>query len=233
MGDHEVARRPPGTGLQLLESAYAAITAVVTDLSEDDAGRPTRTAWTVRELLFHLLLDAQRALMAFASPTDDPPDVDEVTYWAPFVPGTDQDAEDDHLRFVRASAAAYPSMVELVRHWRETSQAAVRAARATTYADRVGRVTTQGHALTVEDFVSTLVLEASVHLLDLTLELPGEVPPAASTLVRDVLEQILGSPLPPEWDDTTAVLKGTGRVPLDDADRRALGGAADRLPLLG
>jgi hypothetical protein len=99
-------------------------------------------------------------------------------------------------------------------------------------------VGTQGHVLGVPDFVSTLVVESTVHHLDLVVELPAGAPgaapdPEALALTRAVLEGIHGAPLPAAWDDVTSVLKGTGRVGLTDADRAALGDAADRVPLLG
>ena len=56
----------------LLEQTSAGITAVVAALPDDDLRRPTRcSGWTVADLVYHLLLDAQRALVTFASPTDD------------------------------------------------------------------------------------------------------------------------------------------------------------------
>jgi hypothetical protein len=48
-----------------------------------------------------------------------------------------------------------------------------------------------------------------------------------------VLEALLGVPLPAGWDDATAARRGTGREPLTDADRAALGQAAARFPLFG
>ena len=48
-------------------------------------------------------------------------------------------------------------------------------------------------------------------------------PPAALRHTRGVLEAPYGGPLPAAWDDTEAVLRGTGRLPADDP----------RLPLLG
>jgi hypothetical protein len=38
--------------------------------------------------------------------------------------------------------------------------------------------------------------------------------------------------LPDHWDDATAARRATGREPLDDTDRNALGDLAGRLPLL-
>jgi hypothetical protein len=55
--------------------------------------------------------------------------------------------------------------------------------------------------------------------------------PASLALVRRVLDGLLGAPVPASWDDVTAALKGTGRVPLTGADGRALGPAASKFPL--
>jgi hypothetical protein len=87
--------------------------------------------------------------------------------------------------------------------------------------------------LTVADFAATLAVEAAVHYLDLTVALPGTPAPepASLALVRRVLGGLLAAPVPAPWDDVTAALKGTGREPLTEADRQALGPAAGRFPL--
>jgi hypothetical protein len=51
--------------------------------------------------------------------------------------------------------------------------------------------------------------------------------------VGRVLDGLLGEPVGAAWDDTEYVLKGTGRLPLSEADRVSLGAQAGRLPLLG
>ena len=224
----DVVEDPAG----LLAELYGATTRGVEALNTHDFARPTRAAgWTVRDLLFHQLLDAQRALVAFASPADGPADVDEVTYWRDYRPGQG-DWSERHARFVTAAAAAYESPGSLVDHWRTTSAAAVRAAGR---ADPAAYVATQGHVLAVPDFVSTLVVEAAVHLLDLTLDLPDAPTPSARALarVRRVLEGLYGGPLPSRWTDREAALKGTGRQSLGDGDVADLGPGRDRLPLLG
>ncbi len=72
----------------LLGTTYDAVTAHVSGLPPERLEEPSRAAaGNVRQLLFHLLLDAQRALVTFATPADGEPDVDEVTYWRPFLPG--------------------------------------------------------------------------------------------------------------------------------------------------
>jgi hypothetical protein len=91
-------------------------------------------------------------------------------------------------------------------------------------------VATQGHVLRPADFTATLAVETAVHYLDLTVDLPSSPPPdpVSLTLVRRVLEGLLGSPLPASWGDASAAVKGTGRVSLTDEDRAVLGALADR-----
>ena len=213
----------------LLDQVYAAVTACVRDLDEEGLASPTRTDWTVAELLFHLLLDAQRTLVTLATPADEPPDTDAVSYWHRWRPGT-RDGEP-HVRFVRASVAAYSSPRVVVEQWTETAAAASHAAR-TAPAEEV--VLTQGHRLSVPDFLSTLVVEGAVHLLDLTAHVPGPpVPSGALAEVRRVLTGLLRGPVPGGWSDEELALKGTGRVPLTEDERAELGPLADRFPLLG
>ena len=214
----------------LLDEVYEATTSVVTGLDVESMGRPTRTEhWSVKDLLFHQMCDAQRALVAFTSESDAAPDTTAVTYWAAWHPG--QPGAGDHARYASRAAAAYGRPESLVAQWTETSRAAVRAAR------RHGpnrAVATQGHVLTAADFVHTLAVEGVVHHLDLTLELPSPgLSDDAYAVVTEVLTGLLGSGLPAGWGPDEAVLKGTGRMPLTDGDRATLGERADRVPLFG
>ena len=221
--------------LDALETGYRRVTEVVTGLGEAELMRPTGCAgWAVADVLFHQLLDAQRALVAFATPVTEPPDRDDVTYWAEFTPQPGEAGAQAragaaaHARFVRLAASAYPPGT-LARVWSETAAAACRAARAC----QAAGVATQGHVLRPADFTATLAVETAVHYLDLTVSLPSAPPPdpVSLTLVRRVLEGLLGSPLPASWGDASAAVKGTGRVPLTDGDRTVLGPLADRVPL--
>ena len=221
--------------LDALEAGYRRVTDVVTGLGEAELMRPTGCAgWAVTDVLFHQLLDAQRALVAFATPVTEPPDRDDITYWAEFTPQPGEAGAQAragaaaHARFVRLAASAYPPGT-LARVWSETAAAACRAARAC----QAAGVATQGHVLRPADFTATLAVETAVHYLDLTVDLPSVPPPdpVSLTLVRRVLEGLLGSPLPASWGDASAAVKGTGRVPLTDEDRTVLGPLADRVPL--
>jgi len=220
---------------QALESVYRNVTTVADGLSDADLMRPSRCAgWALGDVLYHQLLDARRALRTFASPSAGPPDVDDVEYWRSYSPegesppGSAEAAA--HARHVRIVAAAYPPGA-LAWEWRETAAAACRAARACPHE----AVTTQGHVLATADFMATLAVEAAVHYLDLTAGLPAAPPPDAASLalVRRVLDGLLGTSLPGDWDDLTCALKGTGREPVTAQERSALGALADRLPLFG
>jgi len=221
--------------LASLDTAYGQLTAVVSDLSEADLMRRSRCAgWAVADVLYHQLLDARRALRAFATPADRPPDRDYISYWREYAPdgGVPPGGDDAaaHARFVRIVSSAY-SPGSLAWEWTETAAAACLAGRACPHE----AVATQGFSLSVAGFTATLVVEAAVHYLDLMLELPGAPEPAAGPLrlVREVLEGLAGTPLPPGWDDVTCALKATGREPLTEQERDQLGPLEERFPLFG
>ncbi|MEU4472504.1 maleylpyruvate isomerase N-terminal domain-containing protein [Micromonospora sp. NPDC023888] len=218
---------------EALAQAYDGITAVVGDLDDADLQRATRCrGWLVADLLLHVLGDAQRALVALASPVDGPADVDDVSYWRDFPAG--DDASTRHAWWVRRSATAFDSPTGIVRLWRDTAPAAVRAAAS---ANPEGYVTTQGHVLRVPDFLATLTTEAVVHHLDLAVDLP-DAPPPGPLAVRVAVATMDGllsddTVRPTAWDDHDFLLKATGRVPLTDRDRLELGESAGWFPLLG
>jgi hypothetical protein len=206
--------------------AYAGITKVVATLTDDELRRPSGCrGWTVADLLFHLTLDAQRALIAVHTPATAPPDVNAVTYWTP----TGAAATDGHDNFVRRAAAAFSHPTGVVHQWTDT---AVAAAHAADTADPTLRVATQGHVLAVTDFVQTLVTEAALHHLDLIVPLPNAPAPAPSTITA-ALSTLEGmTPLPAEWSPLEALRKATGRAPLTPEDRTTLGPRAAKFPLI-
>ncbi|MBQ1074060.1 maleylpyruvate isomerase N-terminal domain-containing protein [Micromonospora sp. C31] len=219
-----------------LAQAYDGITRVVADLDDAALQRPTRCrGWLVADLLLHVLCDAQRALVALASPAEGPPDVDDVGYWRAFSPGTDDDGGDArHAWWVRRSAVAFDRPGGIVRLWTDTAPAAVRAAGA---ADPDGHVTTRGHVLRVPDLLATLTTEAVVHHLDLVLDLPdAPLPGALATGVAvATIDGLLSDDAvrPAAWSDADYLLKATGRGPLTDRDQLELGEVAGWFPLLG
>jgi uncharacterized protein (TIGR03083 family) len=224
--DDDLGMTAPGA----LAAAYGGITAVVSPLSGDDLLRPTRCrGWVVADLLFHVLCDAQRALVTFASPAPGPSDVDHVSYWQSFP----SDPTDQNAWLVRRSAAAFPTPGTIVTMWNETAPAAVRAA---SLADLDSFVTTQGHVLSVGDFMATLVTEAVIHHLDLTLDLPAAPAPdpAAVTVAVSTMDGLMTDDVvrPTAWSDADYLLKASGRLTLEPRDRVELGEAAGWFPLL-
>jgi hypothetical protein len=215
-----------------LDRAYGGVTAVTQRLSRHDLLASTRChGWVVADVLFHLLCDAQRALVTLATPVAGPPDRDAVTYW----PGFAAEADDPTPAawWVRRSASAFRDGSGAVTLWQETAPAAVRLAGR---ADPDGFVATQGHVLAVPDFLATLVTEAVIHHLDLTVQLSGmpAADPAAVALTERTLDGLLGpaTPRPTGWTSEEYLLKATGRIALSAADRQVLGPMADRFPLL-
>jgi uncharacterized protein (TIGR03083 family) len=227
----KVPRLDTGHAQLGMTAAYQAVSADLGRLTEEDLARPSAClGWTRADLLSHMLLDAQRALVTFASPSAAPADVDFVSYWAPFRPGAD--GYDAHARFVRRAAAAYRSDLVIVARWTETATAAVHAARALAGDTKVA---TQGHVLAAADFLATLAVEATIHHLDLVAGDPALAGPSGPgvAVTRETLDGILGQPVPAGWDDVDYVLKATGRAPLTPDDQVCLGALAGRFPLLG
>jgi hypothetical protein len=216
--------------LQLLTTAYRDLAGVLGSLAPEAAWEPTGCAgWSVVDLGFHLLSDARRALVALNTPADGPPDTDAVEYWRAWRPP--EPGDDVELWSTRIAASVHGGLPGISSRYAETSAAALVAASRVGPDDLIG---TQGHVLTVADFLSTLTVEAAVHHLDLVLRL-GRPGPAAGPLaeVRRVLDGLLGGPLPARWDDAIAARRGTGREPLTAEDRAELGASAEAFPLFG
>lgn len=217
-------------GLLAMIRAYRGLTAAVTERSDADLMRPSRcTGWAVIDVLYHVLLDAQRALVALATPDERLCDADYITYWRAFS-GPANPSSAGHARAVRLAASAFRPRT-VIQLWEQTSEAALRAARACPADSNLG---TQHHILTLPDLLTTFAVEACVHTLDLTLELPDVPEPASEPLplVRRTLDGLLGSGKPrPDWDDVEYALKGTGRLPLEPAEVSIVAPMADRFPL--
>jgi hypothetical protein len=213
----------------LLAEAYEPVLALAEDVDEQQGWAATLLpGWTVRDLLLHLASDCQRALVALATPSRGPADTDEVTYWTAWRPGAD--AAQSGLRGTRIMASAWTSVRGPAGLLVETAHAVLNVARD---ADPDAVVSTQGHSMRVASLLHTLAVEAAVHHLDLEPVLPEPPRPAVLAEVRRVLDGLLGTPAPAEWDDVRYARTGTGRLPLTAAERAALGASVERFPLFG
>jgi hypothetical protein len=222
---HEIAR---AEAIAALKAQYGVISDIVGSLTREELLEPSGClGWNNADLVFHMLLDAQRALVAFNSPAAPPADKDFVTYWEGFQ--ASDDTSRVHERFVRISTAAHRDSKMICSRWIETSSAAIRASGTSD----TEVVTTQGHVLTLGNFIATLVVEAAIHHLDLTWNL-GEKPgpaPSALSVTTATLDGLLKQARPAQWSDTTYVLKATGRQALSSDERSILGAAHERIPL--
>jgi uncharacterized protein (TIGR03083 family) len=222
--------QPDRARAAMMES-YQAVTEDAGKLDDDELARPSGCrGWSRGDLLFHMLLDAQRALVTFATPASGEPDVDFISYWAPFRPGAEGYAA--HARFVRRVASSYRSDLVIAGLWAETAAAAAHAAAALPAGVKLA---TQGHVLRAGDFLATLAVEATVHHLDLVAgdeSLAGPSGPGLA-VARHTLDGVLGESAPAGWDDADYVLKATGRARLTADDRASLGVLTARFPLLG
>ena len=98
----------PDRARAAMVASYQAVTDDVGKLDQDELARPSGCrGWSRGDLLFHMLLDAQRALVTFATPASGEADVDFISYWTPFRPGAEGYAA--HARFVRRMASSYRS----------------------------------------------------------------------------------------------------------------------------
>lgn len=203
--------------------------AAVAGIPDEDFERPSGCAgWLVRDLVCHLVIDAQDVLITLVTPAETEPTVDAVTYWKLVEPPTGEDPLD---ALIPRLAAAYGEPRWLTFHLDDVGSAAGRAAE---LADPAVRVSTRDEVLTVGDYLSAYVVEWTLHHLDLIAHLPSAAEPPTETLAaaRASLEKIAGAPFPASFSDKDALLIGTGRRTATEAENAALGDLAGRLPLI-
>jgi uncharacterized protein (TIGR03083 family) len=215
--------------VDLFSRSWTALRAAVAELSDEDFARPSGcTGWLVRDLVCHLIIDAQDVLITLVTPAETEPTRDAVTYWDIVAAPTGDDPLD---ALIVRLAAAYEEPRLLKFHFDDVGSAAGRAA---ILANPTVRVGTKGEVLTAGDYLSAYVLEWTLHHLDLIVHLPDAAQPPAEALARSrqMLEEIAGAAFPASFSDTDALRIGTGRRTPDDAEKVALGELAAKLPLV-
>ncbi|MGA6161934.1 maleylpyruvate isomerase N-terminal domain-containing protein [Amycolatopsis magusensis] len=216
--------------MDLFSRSWSALLAAVADLPDADFARPSGcSGWLVRDLVCHLVIDAQDVLITLVTPADAEPTRDAVSYWQ--VSQTAPTGDDPLDALIVRLAAAYEEPALLKYHLDDVGAAAGRAA---ALADPASRVRTQDMVLTAGDYLSAYVLEWTLHHLDLIRYLPDAALPPAEGLARsrELLERIAGTAFPEAFPDQDALLIGTGRRTPDDAETAALGELAARLPFV-
>lgn len=211
--------------VDLFSRSWAALLAAVAELRDEDFGRPSGcTGWLVRDLVCHLVIDAQDVLITLVTPADAEPTADAATYWDVLAePPTGDDPLD---ALIPRLAAAYGEPQWLKFHLDDVGSAAGRAA---VLADPAALVSTQDKVLTVGDYLSAYVLEWTLHHLDLIAHLPSAAEPPTLAAARESLEEIAGTSFPSSFSDKDALLVGTGRRTPTDRER---GEVPERFPLI-
>jgi len=216
--------------MELFAHSWAALRVAVAGLADEDFARPSGCGgWLVRDLVCHLVIDAQDVLITLVTPTSTQPTRDAVTYWD--VTRTPPTGDDPLDALTVRLAAAYGEPWLLKFHLDDVGSAAGRAAE---LADPDLRVGTRDEVLTVGDYLCAYVLEWTLHHLDLIAHLPDAPDPPAEGLIRsrDMLERIAGTVFPASFSDQDALLIGTGRRAPTDAEKAEMGALAAKLPFV-
>ena len=214
--------------MDLFSRTWTALRTAVAELKDEDFERPSGCrGWLVRDLVCHLVIDAQDVLITLVTPAETEPTRNAVTYWKVVEPPTGEDPLD---ALIVRLAAAYGEPWLLKFHLDDVGSAAGRAAE---LADPGVRVGTQDQVLTAGDYLSAYVLEWTLHHLDLIAHLPDAAEPPAEGLVRtrEMLEKIAGVEFPDSFSDKDILLIGTGRRTPTGAEKDALGDLVAKLPL--
>ncbi|MFC0673798.1 maleylpyruvate isomerase N-terminal domain-containing protein [Brachybacterium hainanense] len=216
--------------MDLFSLSWTALRTAVSSLTAQDMELPSGCrGWLVRDLVCHLVIDAQDVLITLATPAQGAATADAATYWD--VLAGPPDGEDPLDALIPRLAAAYGDHRLLQFHLEDLGAAAGRAA---AQVDPELLVGTKDRVLRAGDYLQAYVLEWTLHHLDLGAHRPALEPPPAASLsaARRLLERILGAPLPERIPDADALLIGTGRRMPSPAQVEQLGELAPRLPLI-
>jgi uncharacterized protein (TIGR03083 family) len=229
-----------GREVEVLEVQCKDLSALLGELTHEDWDRPTRcTGWTVKDLAAHCEGMMQRLVTYNAQAIDGPAEIDRVGYYG-YDPDGPREGEDPNKTF--SEVIRDRVLEETAGRSGEEVRAGVEAAIEGMVAgikdipgDRV--IKRSGHpAIRFDEFVASRVLEFGVHSMDIShATLRGErIHPDAASIVKEILDGLLGAPLPKGmgWDTRTFILTGTGRRPLGPNERFVLGPLAEKFPLL-
>ncbi|QIY76067.2 maleylpyruvate isomerase N-terminal domain-containing protein [Streptomyces sp. RLB1-33] len=188
----------------LFSLSWTALRTAVAQLPDEDFTRPSGcTGRLVRDLVCHLIIDAQDVLTTLVTPAETEPTRDAVTYWD--IAETPPTGDDPLDALTVRLTAAYEEPRLLKFHLDDVGSAAELAGPGL-------RVSTRDEVLTAGDYLSAYVLEWTLHHLDLVAHLPGMAGPPAQGLARsrETLAKIARTTFPASLSDKDALLVGTG-----------------------
>ena len=165
--------------VDLFTLSWTALRTAATGLPDAALARPSGCrGWLVRDLLCHLVIDAQDVLITLATPAETAPTADALSYWTPRAAPPDGSDPLDPL--TARLAAAYEDPALLRDHLEDVGAAAGRAA---LLAHPDLPVSTRGMTLAVRDYLGAYVLEWTLHHLDLVAHLGegGDLPTEPSS----------------------------------------------------
>jgi uncharacterized protein (TIGR03083 family) len=104
--------------VDLFARAWTALRTAVAELRDEDFARPSGCAgWLVRDLVCHLIIDAQDVLITLVTPAETEPTRDAVTYWdvAATPPTGDDPLDALTVRLAAAYEEPRPGLSKLLR----------------------------------------------------------------------------------------------------------------------
>jgi uncharacterized protein (TIGR03083 family) len=222
------------SALDAFEHEATRLASVLTSTAADGAGAPagldqpsTCPPWTVRELACHVRIAIARVPRMLTEPPPPGPPIPARAYYT-----AERFTGADRVAAARLDAASWPSERALAGAFADAVRATVAAARRH---DPTRSVRTRwGDAMTLADYLTTRVVEVTVHGLDIAASLRR--PPWTSPDAADHVAALLtgnGAGLAAfGWPPVTLIAKATGRAPLTDAEAAAVAGTGITWPVL-
>ena len=230
-----MSERLPAAIREIAAAQVERLADLVAGLSDADLAAPTLCAgWLAAHLLEHVRQGLDEQARSFAEPASpgDATDRDYVSYWRDWPPAAEP-VTFGQVRCYWAAASAYATADGLRQHFAGTAREAAGVSRQAPG----GTFRLQGHVMAAEDILAMWTAEWVIHQLDLTAGLPGgRLAPVGEALALTVrtIDELAGTPVRPmSWSDATYIGKATGRLPLDHAEQRLLGGRTAAFPVLG
>lgn len=210
------ASQPCPVDLQLSVAALrmecGALDGVIDNLRTGDVGRPTRLPdWNVQQLVAHLVRGVDRIRAYLAAPIPPEAETSWLEYW-----GRTRDLADPASIARRAREFAEGINDRPIREvWRTTWRRNLDEA-AACGPERL--LKPPFGAMRLDHYLTTRVLEVTVHGLDLraALELEEVATPFGLEATAAVLDGLLGGERPEGLEGVDYVLAATGRAPHDD-----------------